>query len=612
MQLTTCKDNFPTGSTSRDKQRAKSLLKNLLLTLLLVSITVFPLLALARPTHAALNLGLGLSTASLLVGFMYLTRRGYVILVSYLLAFLVLVIITFCIYNFGGVYSVSSSGYFLVIVIAAVLLNRWGVLLFGAASVLSILGLYYLEARQYVIYPHPLHPNGADMLSLFTYLGLSALLLCVAVQNMNHAHRMLHQQEQELIRTVKRLRRTTQAERKARARAQEAARAKAEFLANMSHEIRTPLNAIAGMTDLMINTPLTPQQRQFMETIGASNKALLTIISDILDFSKIEAGKLVLENNPFSLREAVNEATMLVQPRAVEKGLRLSISVAAGTPPIVKGDEVRLRQVLVNLLSNAVKFTPQGEVTLLVEAHAIENNEVTVQFAVRDTGIGIAQDKQHRLFHSFSQVDASTTREYGGTGLGLAICKRLVKIMGGKIWFESEQGQGTTFYVSLPFQLYDGASESVEFSPFLTQSNDPGFDPYMGSRQPLRLLIAEDNPVNQMVALHFLRQFGYHADVAENGKEALIALQERPYDAVFMDVQMPTMDGIEATQRIHQIWREGPRPLIIAMTAHALEGDRERLLDLGMDLYLEKPIRPASMAQVLKTIGHKAISAHGS
>jgi signal transduction histidine kinase/ActR/RegA family two-component response regulator len=606
MQLTTIKDNLLAGSSPHDKQRAKSLLQNLLLTLILVSITVFPLLAVTRSTHAVLNATLGLTTAGLLLGFMYLTHRGYVSLVSYLLAFLVLAVITFCVYSFGGVYSVSSSGYFLVIVIAAVLLNRWGVILFGASSVLSIVGLYYLEAQGYVVYAHPIQPNGADMLSLFTYLGLSGLLLCVAVQNMNRAHRMLHQQEQELIRTVKRLRRTTHAERKARATAQEAARAKAEFLANMSHEIRTPLNAIAGMTDLMLNTPLNFQQRQFMETIGTSNKALLAIISDILDFSKIEAGKLALENNPFVLREVVEEAVTLLQPRALEKGLRLNVSIAADAPPIVKGDDVRLRQVLVNLLGNAVKFTRQGEVTLLAEARAIENGEVTLQFAVRDTGIGIPQDKHHRLFHSFSQVDASNTREHGGTGLGLAICKRLVQIMGGEIWFESEEGQGSTFYVTLPFKMYDGANGTMEFSPFLTQSHDPGFDPQMGSRQPLRLLVAEDNPVNQMVALHFLRQFGYKADVAENGKEALVALQERPYDAVFMDVQMPTMDGIEATQRIHQIWREGSRPLIIAMTAHALEGDRERLLDLGMDLYLEKPIRPANMAQVLKTVGTKA------
>ena len=382
----------------------------------------------------------------------------------------------------------------------------------------------------------------------------------------------------------------------ARAQAEASSQAKSEFLANVSHEVRTPLNAVMGLTRLLQQSPLNPEQRQYLDLIDRSASSLLALLNDILDLSKIEAGKLVFEQIRFDVGRWVREAVALHTPVAQAKGLRVDVDIADDVPRKLEGDPGRLRQILSNLVSNAVKFTPHGRILVTVRLapnqSGAQRDQLRLLFAVRDTGVGIPQDKQRQIFDAFTQADASTTRRYGGTGLGLAICARLVAMMGGSIHVLSRPGEGSTFRFTANFEQ---AAPEINVMTELAPLEEIG-----GEGQ--RVLLAEDHAVNELLMRKLLAQMGYEVTVARDGREAVHCWQTQPFDLVLMDVQMPVMSGFEATAQIRALEAADPaqpHTPIVALTAHAMAGYREKCLAAGMDAYVSKPVSPALLAQAI-------------
>jgi len=495
----------------------------------------------------------------------------------------------------GGIEGPTKTAYLMSVVAAMMILPKRYHLLFILVTISIILTLYWLELQHpewLVKYPNEKTKHTDILISTILYL----LIISISVSLYKRTYDM---DRDNLIKKSIDLEESREYLSETKQQAEEATKAKSRFLANMSHEIRTPLNGIIGTIDLLQHTPLNAEQEELMLSLKSSSTHLLEIVNDVLDISKIEADKLELFEGPCNLENIIQQVTAISSPRliALKKNITLNAAVQPGVESEIIADESRIKQVLINLVGNAIKFTETGNIRLEVSANMIDESLQELHFAVSDTGIGISEENIQSLFIPFTQIDSTATRKHSGTGLGLSICRKIIEEMGGRIWVESELGKGSTFKFIIPVQI-----NLVRKSQQPQQRNAAGA--ISGSEiKPLKMLVAEDNNMNQLLATKMFKKIGYIIEIANNGKEAVEMTAKYDYDLVFMDIHMPEMDGIEATQRILNSGR-AKVPIIIAMTANAVKEAEAEYLQLGMKDIVTKPFTIDQLRKVLEKWTH--------
>lgn len=495
----------------------------------------------------------------------------------------------------GGIEGPTKTAYLMSVVAAMMILPKRYHLLFILVTIAIIMTLYWFELQHpewIVKYPNEQTKHTDILISTILYL----LIISISVSLYKRTYDM---DRENLIKKSIALEESKEYLSETKQQAEEATKAKSRFLANMSHEIRTPLNGIIGTIDLLQHTTLNSEQEELMLSLKSSSTHLLEIVNDVLDISKIEADKLELFEGPCNLENIIQQVTAISSPRliALKKNITLSAAVQPGVESEIIADEGRIKQILINLLGNAIKFTETGSIKLEVNANMIDESLQELHFAVSDTGIGISEENIQSLFIPFSQIDSTATRKHSGTGLGLSICRKIIEEMGGRIWVESELGRGSTFKFIIPVQI-----NLVRKSQQQQQRNAAGA--ISGSEiKPLKILVAEDNNMNQLLATKMFKKIGYIIEIANNGREAVDMTAKYDYDLVFMDIHMPEMDGIEATERI--LNSERPKvPIIIAMTANAVKEAEAEYLQLGMKDIITKPFTIEQLKKTLEKWTH--------